>query len=84
MSPNHSYADAILLARCGIDPTQRTERERSAFAQTLKAKTAQLAAWRDTRRAPRARKAVTKGQPEPTFGAQLCNAIDRRLGRRRR
>jgi hypothetical protein len=77
---NQVYADAIMLAYCGVDPSERIERERKAFAATLKSRTALLASHRGPRRS-RKRAQTPKAEPE-SFGAKLTAAVKSRLARR--
>jgi len=78
---NQVYADAIMLAYCGVGPSERIERERKAFAVTLKNKTALLASHRGPRRS-RNRAPAPETEAE-NFGAKLTAAIKWRLARRR-
>lgn len=75
------YSDGVLSAYCGIDPSERIERERLAFATALKKRTAFLASHRRPCRS-RKRAQAPKAEPE-SFGAKLTAAINSRIARRR-
>jgi hypothetical protein len=61
--------------------SEQIERERQAFAATLKSRTTLLASHRGPSRSPK-RAQTPKAEPE-SFGAKLTAAIESRLARRR-